>query len=164
MRPLLHLAQRLRADCLGNFMIEFALAMPILFLMLVGLLDLGRYSLEKSAMLQGAREGAQYGIIASTDSSNINATAQNASGRTDVTATNSVFCECSSAPGTAVACNSTCTGTAVLKKYITVSATAPFASVLGPATTTFGMNGPNGWLGVWTPPTSVSASVTMIVP
>ena len=63
MRPLLHLAQRLRADCLGNFMIEFALAMPILFLMLVGLLDLGRYSLQKSALLQGAREGAQYGRV-----------------------------------------------------------------------------------------------------
>jgi len=34
----------------------------------------------------------------------------------------------------------------------------------GPATTTFGLNGSNGWLGSWTPPTSVSASVTMIVP
>lgn len=159
MHPLRRFAQRLRADCLGNFLIEFALAMPILFLLLVGLLDFGRYSLEKSAMLQGAREGAHYGIIAPTDSSNINTTAQNASGRTDVTATNSVFCECSSAPGTAVACTSTCTGTAVLKKYITVSATAPFASVLGP--TTFGLN---SWLGGWTLPTSVSAAVTLIVP
>ena len=164
MHALLLLARRLRADCLGNFIIEFALAMPILFLLLAGLLDLGRFSLEKSAMLQGAREGAQYGIIAYTDSSNINTTAQNATGRTDVTATNSVFCECSSAPGTSVSCTSTCTGSAVLKRYITVSATAPFSSVLGPATTTFGLNGSNGWLGSWTPPTSVSASVTMIVP
>ena len=164
MHALLLLARRLRADCLGNFIIEFALAMPILFLLLAGLLDLGRFSLEKSAMLQGAREGAQYGIIAYTDSSNINTTAQNATGRTDVTATNSVFCECSSAPGTSVLCTSTCTGSAVLKRYITVSATAPFSSVLGPATTTFGLNGSNGWLGSWTPPTSVSASVTMIVP
>ena len=164
MHALLLLARRLRADCLGNFIIEFALAMPILFLLLVGLIDLGRFSLEKSAMLQGAREGAQYGIIAYTDSSNINTTAQNATGRTDVTATNTVFCECSSAPGTSVSCTSTCTGSAVLKRYITVSATAPFSSVLGPATTTFGLNGSNGWLGSWTPPTSVSASVTMIVP
>lgn len=164
MRSLPHLVRRLRADRRGNFLIEFALAMPILFLLLAGLLDLGRYSLEKSAMLQGAREGAQYGILASTDSSNINATAQNATGRTDVTATNTVFCECSSAPGTTVACTATCTGSAVLKKYITVSTTAAFSSVLGPATTTFGLNGPNGWLGAWSPPTSVSASVTMIVP
>ena len=55
--------RRLRADRRGNFVIEFALALPILFLLLVGLLDLGRFSLEKSAMLQGAREGAQYGIL-----------------------------------------------------------------------------------------------------
>jgi Flp pilus assembly protein TadG len=139
-------------------MIEFALGLPILFLLLVGLLDLGRFSLEKSAILQGAREGAQYGIVAPTDSTNINATAQNATGRTDVTATNSVFCECSSAPGTTVLCTATCTGTAVLKKYVTVTTTAPFSSVLGSTTTNFGMNGS------WTPPTSVSASVTLIVP
>ena len=164
MDSLHRITRRFAGDRSGNFVIEFALALPILFLLLVGLLDLGRFSLEKSAMLQGAREGAQYGIIAYTDSSNINTTAQNATGRTDVTATNNVFCECSSAPGTSVSCTSTCTGSAVLKRYITVSATAPFSSVLGPATTTFGLNGSNGWLGSWTPPTSVSASVTMIVP
>jgi Flp pilus assembly protein TadG len=164
MQALLHHARRLAGDRRGNVMIEFALGLPILFLLLVGLLDLGRFSLEKSAILQGAREGAQYGIIAPTDSGNINATAQNATGRTDVTATNTVFCECSSAPGTTVLCTATCTGTAVLKKYVTVTTTAPFSSVLGPATTTFGMNGPNGWAGSWTPPTSASASVTLIVP
>jgi Flp pilus assembly protein TadG len=164
MNALLYLARRLRGDRRGNVIIEFALALPILFLLLAGMLDLGRFSLEKSAMLQGAREGAQYGIVAPTDSTNINATAQNASGRTDVTASNTVFCECSSAAGTTVSCSSTCSGSAVLKKYITVSATASFSSVLGSATTTFGMNGTNGWVGAWTPPTSVTASVTMMVP
>ena len=147
MNALLYLARRLRGDRRGNVIIEFALALPILFLLLAGMLDLGRFSLEKSAMLQGAREGAQYGIVAPTDSTNINATAQNASGRTDVTASNTVFCECSSAAGTTVSCSSTCSGSAVLKKYITVSATASFSSVLGSATTTFGMNGSNGWVG-----------------
>ena len=91
-------ARRIAADRRGNVLIEFALALPILFMLLVGLLDLGRFSLQKSAMLQGAREGAHYGIIAPTDSTNINTTAQNATGRTDVTASNTVFCECSSAP------------------------------------------------------------------
>jgi Flp pilus assembly protein TadG len=152
------LARRLAADRRGNVMIEFALTLPILFMLLVGLLDLGRFSLQKSAMLQGAREGAQYGIIAPTESTNINTTAQNATGRTDVTASNSVFCECSSAPGTTVLCSTTCTGGAVLKKYVTVTTTASFTSVLGAATTNFGS------FGSWTPPTSASASVTMIVP
>lgn len=158
MSALLRTVRRLRADRQGNLMIEFALALPLLFLLLVGLLDLGRFSLQKSAMLQGAREGAQYGIIAPTDSTNINATAQNATGRTDVTASNSVFCECSSAPGTTVSCSSTCSGSAVLKKYVTVTTIASFSSVLGTATTSFGS------FGSWTPPTSVNASVTLIVP
>ena len=94
--------RRLGADCRGNILIEFALALPIIFLLLAGMLDLGRYGLQKSAMLQGSREGAQYGVIAYTDSANINTTAQNATGLTGVTATNSVFCECVS--GTTVSC------------------------------------------------------------
>jgi Flp pilus assembly protein TadG len=158
MDSLHRITRRFAGDRSGNFVIEFALALPILFLLLVGLLDLGRFTLEKSAMLQGAREGAQYGILAPTDSTNINTTAQNASGRTDVTASNTVFCECSSAPGTVVACSTTCSGSAVLNKYITVTTTASFASVLGAATTSIGS------IGSWTPPTSVSASVTMMVP
>lgn len=158
MRTLCRFARRLRDDRRGNLMIEFTLALPILFLLLVGLLDLGRFSLQKSAMLQGAREGAQYGILAPNDSTNINTTAQNATGLTGTTATNNVFCECSSAPGTSVSCTTTCSGGATLKKYITVNTSGSFTSVLGSVTTTFGD------FGAWTPPTSVSASVTMSVP
>jgi len=158
--------RRLAADRRGNLMIEFALVLPILMLMLVGLLDLGRFSLDKSAMLQGAREGAQYGIMAPDDSSNINTTAQNATGLTGVTATNSVFCECPAVPGTAVTCSGAtpCAAGAARKKYITVNTTKSFNSVLGPATTNFGMNGSKGWAGSWTPPTTVTGSVTLIVP
>ncbi len=158
MRTLYRLARRLRDDRRGNLMIEFTLALPILFLLLVGLLDLGRFSLQKSAMLQGAREGAQYGVLAPNDSANINTTAQNATGLTGATASNNVFCECSSAPGTSVSCSTTCSGGATLKTYITVTTSGSFTSVLGAATTTFSD------FGSWTPPTSVSASVTMSVP
>ena len=158
MAVLLQFSRLLAADHRGNLMIEFTLALPILFLLLVGLLDLGRFSLQKSAMLQGAREGAQYGIIAPTESSNINTTAQNATGLGGVTATNNVFCECSSSAGTTVACTTTCTGGATLKKYITVTTTGNFSSVLKTASTAFGS------FGTWTPPTTVSASVTFIVP
>jgi Flp pilus assembly protein TadG len=157
-----HHLRNLRADCRGNFAIEFALALPILLLLLVGLLDLGRLSIEKSALLQGAREGAQYGIQAPTDTANIQTTAQNATGISGATATTSTFCECVS--GTQVACTTTCSGGAAIKQYVVVTTNAPFRSVLAPATTTFGLNGSNGWVGSWTPPTSVSATITMIVP
>jgi Flp pilus assembly protein TadG len=143
-------------DSAGNMIIEFTLALPVLSLMLVGMLDLGNYSLQKSAMLQGARQGAQYAILAPTDDTNIRATAKNATGLTGVTATNSLFCECVS--GTPVNCSSSCSGGGTLKKYVNVQTSKTFTSVLTATNLSFGT------LGHWTPPTSLSASVTMIVP
>jgi Flp pilus assembly protein TadG len=155
-RRFLFRVDRLAVDRSGNVIIEFALGLPVLFLLLAGLLDLGNYGLQKSSLLQGAREGAQYGIVSYGDSSNINSTAQNATGLTGVTASNSVFCEC--AAGTAVSCSTTCGSGQTFKRYITVSTTKSFSSILQVATLSFGS------FGSWTPPTSVSASVTMIVP
>ena len=145
----------LAADRAGNVMLEFALALPILMLLTVGLLDLGSYSLQKSAMLQGARAGAQYGIVDYSDAAKVNTTAQNATGLTGVTATTTWFCECVS--GTAVACTTTCSGGVTIKRYVRVSTSKSFDSVLTTATLSFGS------FGSWTPPTSLSASVTMMV-
>jgi Flp pilus assembly protein TadG len=153
-------ANRLATDQRGNFLLEFALALPILFLLVVGLVDLGRYSLQKSALLQGAREGAQYGIVAPADTANIQATAQNATGLTGVTATASTFCECVS--GTSVSCASTCSGGGTPKKYVLVTTTRAFDSILGSATTAFWAPGNKAMS--WTMPTDLSASVTLIVP
>lgn len=143
------------ADRSGNVMLEFALALPILCLLVVGLLDLGSYSLQKSAMLQGARAGAQYGILDYSDASKVNTTAQNATGLTGVTATTTWFCECVS--GTEVACTTTCSGGAAIKRYVRVSISKSFDSVLAAATLDLGS------FGGWTPPTSLSAAVTMMV-
>ena len=139
----------------GNIIIEFALALPVLFLLLAGLLDLGRFALQKSALLQGAREGAQYGMVNSSDTTGVNSTAVNATGLTGVTATNSVFCECVN--GTSVSCSTTC-ASGNLKTYITVTTTKSFSSFLSVSTLSFGS------FGSWTPPTSITASVTMSVP
>lgn len=147
---------RLRLGDRGNILVEFALALPILFLLLVGLLDLGRYGLQKSALVHGAREGAQYGMIAYSDSTNINATAVNATALTGVTATNNVFCECIA--GTTVACTTTCGSGQTFKRYITVTTSKSFASVLSIATINFGP------FGSWTPPTALTASITMPAP
>jgi len=146
---------RLAADRSGNLVIEFALALPILTVLMLGLLDLGRYSLQKSAMLQGARAGAQYGVLAPTDATNINSTAQTATGLTGVTATSSVFCECVS--GAEVLCTTTCSGGATIRRYVKVNMNKTFASVLTTAKLDFGK------LGSWTPPTALSAEVTMMV-
>jgi Flp pilus assembly protein TadG len=145
------------ADRSGNVIIEFALALPILMLLTVGLLDLGTYSLQKSAMLQGARAGAQYGILDYSDATKVETTARTATGLSGVTATASWFCECTS--GTAVDCGTgtTCSGGVTKKRYVVVTLNKSFDSVLTTATISFGS------FGSWTPPTSLSASVTMMV-
>ena len=148
--------RRVAADRAGNMMIEFALALPLLFLLLVGLLDLSRFALQKSAMLQGARAGGQYGLIAYSESANINSTARTATGLSGVTATNTVFCEC--VAGTTVTCTTICGTGQTLKRYLRVTTTKSFSSVLTAATTNL------GGFASWTPPTSVSASVTLIIP
>jgi Flp pilus assembly protein TadG len=157
------LLPRLRRDDGGNVMLEFALVLPVLCLMLVGMLDLGRFALEKSAMLQGAREGAQYGMLALSDpnfSANVSKTAQNATGLSGVTATPTVFYECTSGvsvpglPPNGMVCGSG----AAPKTYLKVQVTKTFASVLAAGGASFG-----SFL-KWTAPTSVSASVTMICP
>jgi Flp pilus assembly protein TadG len=143
--------QRFAADRGGNVAIEFALALPILTVLMLGLLDLGRFSMQKSAMLQGAQEGANYGIQYPTDTSGITSTAQTATGLTGVTASPSVFCECTA--GTTVTCGTTCSGGGAPKKYVTVTTNKSFSSALSVSTFHFGS---------WTMPNSVSATVTMI--
>lgn len=140
----------------GNVMLEFALVLPVLCLLLVGMLDLGRYALQKSSMLQGAREGAQYGMLAPLDSANINATAQAATGLAGVTATNTVFYECTA--GVAVPSGTVCSGGKPPKQYITVSVSKAFSSVIASGGVNFGA------FGGFVAPTALSASVTMIVP
>jgi Flp pilus assembly protein TadG len=147
----------------GNMMIEFALALPVLSLMLIGMLDLGRFAIDKSSMLQAANAGAQYGVVASsagslsaTDLTNVNSTAQASTSLTGVTASNSVFCECTS--GVSVTCTSTCSGGSAPKHYLTVTTTRAFTSVVGATGISFGT------FGSWTAPTQVSASVTTILP
>ena len=145
---------RLAANRGGSLMVEFAVALPVLTLLVLGLVDLGRYSLQKSALLQGAREGAQYGSYSYGDTSAINTTAQNGSGLTGVTANSSVFCECTS--GVTVSCSSTCSGGATLKRYVTVTTSKSFSSIVS-------VSAING-LRVWSLPTTATASVTMICP
>ena len=154
-RPI-DLPRRLVRDGRGNFIIELALVLPIAMLLLVGMFDLGRYGLQRSAMLQGAQAGARYGIVAYNESSNINSTAQTATGLTGVTATNAVFCEC--VAGTSVSCSTSCGTGQTLKRYVTVTTTKSFSTVLSSSSLSLPRSV------TWTPPTSVTASVTMIVP
>jgi Flp pilus assembly protein TadG len=145
----------------GNVMLEFALALPVISLLLIGMIDLGRYALQQSSILEGARQGAQYGVYAfqassSGDSNGVNSTARNATGLTGVTATNGTFCECVN--GTSVSCTTTCGSGQTLKQYLAVTVSKPFTSIMAATSISFGA------FGSWTPPTSTSATLTMIIP
>lgn len=61
----------------GQSLVEFALLLPILLLLAVMLLDLGRAVYYYSVIFNAVREGARYGIIHPTDGSGIEAAARN---------------------------------------------------------------------------------------
>ena len=47
----------------GQALVEFALVVPIFFLLLFGFIDIGRYVYTTTAYGQAAREGARYGSV-----------------------------------------------------------------------------------------------------
>ena len=47
----------------GQSILEFAITIPLLLLLLVGIFDLGRATFYYSSITNSAREGARYGII-----------------------------------------------------------------------------------------------------
>ena len=57
----------------GQSLVEFGLIIPIVILILLVILDLGRVIYYYSAIQNGAREGARYGIINPLDTSGVEA-------------------------------------------------------------------------------------------
>ena len=58
----------------GQELVEYALALPVLLLLLMSILDLGRAVYAYSAVHNIVREGTRYGIINPTDFAGIEAT------------------------------------------------------------------------------------------
>ena len=56
----------------GQSLLEFALILPVLVLVLVGVFDLGRALFALITINNAAREGARYGTLHSTDSADTN--------------------------------------------------------------------------------------------
>jgi Flp pilus assembly protein TadG len=60
-------------DSRGQALVEFALIVPALVLLLLGIMEFGRAVYASNALANAAREGARYGIINPQDSSGIQA-------------------------------------------------------------------------------------------
>ncbi len=61
----------------GQELVEFALTFPILFTLLMGILDMGRAVYYNSVLYNAAREGARYGVINPSDAGGIDTAARN---------------------------------------------------------------------------------------
>ena len=57
----------------GQDVVEFAIIFTVLFLVLMGIFDMGRAIYSSSVLFNAAREGARYGIIHPTDTAGIKA-------------------------------------------------------------------------------------------
>ena len=61
----------------GQDLLEFALTLPVLWLLLMGIFDLGRATIFTTVLYSAAREGARYGIVSPDDTAGIEGTVRN---------------------------------------------------------------------------------------
>jgi len=110
--------------------VEFALAAPLIMLLLAGALDFGRLVRASICVADAARAGAQFGSLSVANSSNTSgmqtAAINAAPDITGMTATAVKSCQCPA--GTSVTCSSSCSGGKMLV-YVTVTATVTCTSV-----------------------------------
>jgi len=117
---------RLAGDRGGNVAVEFALALPVLIVMLTGLIDYGRATYDRMALETAARGAVQYARQAPSDTAGIRAAALNAGG-VAATATVEVpapFCECPD--GSSIGCTATCASGDAVRRFLSVTVRQDF--------------------------------------
>lgn len=118
-----------RRDERGTTAVEFAIALPILALMMVGLADLGLAINEKMRLTSAVRAGAQSGYGNAGNSAAIIQAVKDSSGLPagGVTVTATTSCAC--ADGSSVACDGQCPSGEV-RTYLTVTATEAYSLLI----------------------------------
>lgn len=122
----------LKRDERGQAMAELALIAPLLAVLLVGLVEVGRYANFSIVVSNAARAGTQYGaqnlVVANDNAAMANAAQADAQNLAGLTAVASHFCTC--ANGTSSNCGSTdCPGSHRLL-YVQVDTSDTFSSLL----------------------------------
>lgn len=77
----IRLLQRLRRDDQGAALIEFAIVAMVLVVLVVGMMDMGRFIFLRNNLISAARDGARAGAVTelkSADITNIRTTVRNA--------------------------------------------------------------------------------------
>jgi Flp pilus assembly protein TadG len=124
------LLMRLRTDKRGTSLLELALVLPVLTLVLVGAIDLGRVFYATAEVANAAHAGAEYGartVSLATDTAGMKQVAANdAVDVSGITTTASSSCSCTSIQGSglSVACPSAasiCGSNSPFLVYVTVT-------------------------------------------
>jgi len=114
----------------GNFLIEYALFLPVLLLILAIMFDLGMALYDSMSLKEAARAGAQYAMKNPSDTAGLTQVVSDATGISalNLTVTSSESCQC--ADGTGVNCGTSCADGSATETYVTVLAQEPYTPLL----------------------------------
>jgi Flp pilus assembly protein TadG len=137
--------QSLRKSTAAGAVIEFAVIIPVLVLLAIGVVDFGRAFFTGIAVASAARAGAQYGaqdvIATSADTAGMRVAAENdAHDIGTITVSTNRVCKCTN--GASIACNGSCGGSYDKPEvFVTVKVTKAYSMILRypgiPSTLTF---------------------------
>lgn len=125
-RSLLH---RLAADRDGAVAVEFGLIAPLVFILLVGVIDLGRAFYDEMALLTAARGAVQYARQYPADVAKITRVALDGGGlpSSATVDTPQQFCECPDSGR--IACGSQCPSGVPFNVYVSVTVRQDFQTL-----------------------------------
>jgi Flp pilus assembly protein TadG len=118
----------------GTSLLEMAFLVPMMLTLLIGVIELGRFSYFSILVANAARAGVQYGaqsLVTAADNAGMQAAAkndgQNITGLTVTSTTH--YCSCSGTPTVHVTCPATCTSPAHALVYVDVVASGTFTPI-----------------------------------
>jgi len=119
----------------GSAAAEFALALPVVILIAVGIFDYADAVNINTKLYSAARAGIQYGVYHPSDTAGIRAAATAATNDSSMTVgTPSAVCKCIStstgAIGSAVSCTSACAAGSTLGHFLTLSTSQSYTPLI----------------------------------
>jgi len=133
--PLTAMLRKFQHSQKGAAAIEFALLVPVMGVMLLGLLDYAIMAFHTMELESAARSGAQYAMLDSSDTTLISTTVENSTflDTTNLTVSVTEFCEC--IDGTSVSCAGTC-ATGSVRSFMQITADYLHTPIFLPGTYT----------------------------
>jgi hypothetical protein len=113
----------------GTAAVEFALVIPILFLVLSGLFNFGLVLVRMETLNTAINSGILYALTHSSNMTTVSNKISSATNLSPLTVTANKFCACSD--GSTISCTNTCTGGVQPSTYVQISASSS-VSIVGP--------------------------------